>query len=331
MRAAGLAPAIPRFELLEALKSFCRERGFDLDWFPGITAADTGRFVKLERPWYFETYEKLMRDPGFTRGYFLDVAPETDDRPFPSRFLRWLRAADYLRSTGGMIHRFLASGELVATAGLLIAVFASLLLMAGAAWRLPAAPSTPPAPRPLRARQLLFFASVGCGYLFAEIAFLDALSVLFAAPSLAIVVTLGGMLAFSGIGGLATARLGARWLPIAAAGSAAVLLAAAFALPALFELLLPLALPLRIIIALGLLALPGMILGVPFPLALREPGGPGDRALAWAANGSASVIAAAAAPLLAAGSGIRLLLVLSAAVYAAALALKIPRRVRAQA
>lgn len=307
--------------ILESLKSFCRERGFDLDWFPGIAPADTGRFVKLDRPWYFEAYEELMRNHGFIRSYFLDVVPETDDRPFPSRFLRWLRVTDYMRSTGGMTYRFLASGELVATAGLLIAVFAGLLLIAGAALRLPAAPAPPPARRPSRTRRILFFASVGCGYLLAEIAFLDALNVLFANPCLAIVVTLGGMLAFSGLGGLATARLRMRWLPISAAAAAAVLLAAAFALPPLFGLFLPLVLPLRIVVTLALLAVPAMILGVPFPVALREPGGPGDRALAWAANGSASVIASAAAPLLAAGSGIRLLLVVSAAAYAAALAL----------
>jgi hypothetical protein len=315
-----------RGELLEILKSFCQERGFDLDWYPGIAPADTGRFIKLERPWYFEAYEELMRNPGFIKGYFLDVAPETDDRPFPSRFLRWLRVSDYMRSTGGMTYRFLASGELVAVAGLLIAVFAGLLLMGGAALRLPVTLSPPPARRYSRTLRMLFFASVGCGYLFAEIAFLDALGVLFASPSLAIVVTLGGMLAFSGIGGLCTARLGTRFLPAAVAAAAASLLATAFALSPLLGLLLPFDLPLRIVVTLALLAVPATILGVPFPLALREPGGPGDRALAWAANGAASVIASAAAPLLAAGSGVRLLFVASAAVYAAALALTIPPR-----
>jgi hypothetical protein len=223
-----------------------------------------------------------------------------------------------------MTNRFLASGELVAVASIVIAAFAGLLLIAGAAVRLPAAP--PRGPARSRARLMFLFASVGCGYLFTEIAALDALSVLFAGTSLAIVVTLGGMLAFSGLGGLVTSRLKARSLPGAAAAAAASLLAAALALPPLFSLLLPLALPVRVLTALAFIAVPGMILGAPFPIALREPGGPGDRALAWAANGSASVLASAAAPLLAAGLGIRLLLVISAASYAAALGLAFPRR-----
>ena len=316
---------------LQALKGFCQERGFDLDWFPGIGPVDIGKFVKLDRPWYYDAYAELMRGSRFIKSYFLDTAPETDDRPFPSRFLRWLRVADYVRSSGGSTNRFLASGELVAAAGLAIAIIAGLLLIGGAALGLRAEPSTPSACRPSRARGMLFFACVGCGYLLAEIGFLDALNALFASPSLAIVTALGGMLVFSGLGGLATTRLGTRRLPIAAAASSAALLAAAFALPLLRGPVLAFPLSARILIALALIAVPGIVLGVPFPLALREQGGTGDRALAWAANGSASVIASAAAPLLAAAAGIRSLLVVSAAVYAAAIALAILPRAQARA
>ena len=81
------------------------------------------------------------------------------------------------------------------------------------------------------------------------------------------------------------------------------------------------ALPLagRAAAALALVAVPGILLGGPFPLGLRRLArGPEAVAWAWAANGVAAVVATSLAALIAMQTGARVLLVAGAVCYAVA-------------
>ncbi|MEE8432207.1 MAG: hypothetical protein V3S16_13250, partial [Candidatus Desulfatibia sp.] len=64
----------------------------------------------------------------------------------------------------------------------------------------------------------------------------------------------------------------------------------------------------------------GFVMGIPYPLGLRVLGSTSDETIPWgmAANGFASVIGAAAAPLLALSLGFGNVLILAAALYIAA-------------
>ena len=84
---------------------------------------------------------------------------------------------------------------------------------------------------------------------------------------------------------------------------------------------MPLFLPLRVAAALGLAAVPGFLIGIPFPAVMRLLAtGDEERASAWAVNGCASVAATVSSALIAPAAGIRALLLLSAAAYAVAAA-----------
>ncbi|MGA2380260.1 MAG: hypothetical protein ABSG85_13240, partial [Spirochaetia bacterium] len=165
-------------------------------------------------------------------------------------------------------------------------------------------------------RIVLVFAASGLGYLLTEIAFLNAFALLFSNPFVTMSIVLGGLLIFSGIGGLISERLPRHFLSPTLVLIPAVLVLLLWALPRGLLLLLPLALPERTATSIGFLLIPSVLLGIPFPLAMRfEATTDRERAYAWAANGCASVIASPAAALLAMSLGLRSLLVTAATSY----------------
>ncbi|OHD74801.1 MAG: hypothetical protein A2177_16765, partial [Spirochaetes bacterium RBG_13_68_11] len=234
---------------LVELRVFADGLGFDLDWFPGMLRENADRFGRFERPLFYEAYRSVLDDPSWPAAQPLDVLPQSDDRPFPNRFVRWTRLHEFLSLAGGRSALLLAP-ELIAAAGLAIAVLLGVALVAfaaaGSRWpvRRRAAGAVGAANRGGAAAgtalpSLLLFGLLGAGFLLAEIGIVDAFTVLFASPPVALSLVLGGMLAAAALGGLCSRSLGRRALPAALAASAASLAAfAALLLPGL-RLLLP--------------------------------------------------------------------------------------------
>jgi len=305
---------------LAGLQAFAGGLGFDLDWFPGIRREDADRFGRFGRPLFYEAYRSVVDDPSWPGTQPLDVVPQSDDRPWPNRFVRWSRLGDFLALAGGRSALMLAP-ELLAGAGLAIAVVLGAALVAAVAVAGPRRRSEAgPAPGRPAVPSLILFALLGAGFLLAEIGVVDAFTVLFASPPVALSLVLGGMLAAAAFGGLCSRPFGRRALPVSLAAAAASIAAlGALLLPGL-RLLLPLPGAARAAAGLALIAAPSFALGMTFPLAMRDLGGSaGGRAWAWAVNGSASVVASVAAALVAAARGISALLWAAAAAYALAL------------
>ena len=140
----------------------------------------------------------------------------------------------------------------------------------------------------------VYFIAIGLGFMFAEAAFMQQLTLLLGAPTHSLIVVLTGLIFFAGLGSLASDRLALtnRTLPPAAAALILILLSG---------LLLPIAhrvagenLPSRIAIALTLVALPGFAMGACFPVGLRWLRAMNRDAILpwmWALNGGASVVA----------------------------------------
>jgi hypothetical protein len=297
--------------LLDALTHFARIMSFDLDWFPGITARETNRFNRLPGSFFFKEYAELVRNSGYAATYPLDIAPQSDERPFPNRFIRLLRIGEFLRSVGGRTSTLLLSGEIVVVAVLLEAIILSVALLVPSALSLHAGKAGGPA-----GRIVLVFAASGLGFLLTEIAFLNAFALLFSNPFVTLSIVLTGLLIFSGIGGLISEQLSRHFLAPTLVLIVAVLVLLLWALPRCLFLLLPLALPERTAASIGLLLIPSLLLGIPFPLAMRfEATTDRERANAWAANGCASVIASPAAALLGMSLGLHSLLVTAAISY----------------
>ena len=300
-----------RGPLIDALTQFANTMSFDLDWFPGITVEETNRFNKLSGSLFFKEYVELVKNTGYAATYCLDVAPQSDERPFPNRFIRLSRIGDFLHSVGGRTSILLLSGEIVVVAVLFEAIILSAVLLLPSSLLLRGGKAGRPA-----GRVILVFGASGLGYLLTEIAFLNAFGLLFSNPFVTLSIVLGGLLIFSGIGGLISERLPRHLLAPTLVMISAILVLLLWAVPRALLLLLPLALPERTALSIGFLLIPSVLLGIPFPMAMRfEAKTDRERACAWAANGCASVIASPAAALLAMSLGLRSLLVTAAISY----------------
>jgi len=307
---------------IAGLREFCRRLNFDLVFYEGIEAREANQFNSFAEAYHFREIQKLYqalreeRGQEYVRSYYLDIAPARDDRPFHSRFTRWLKLGALFRSTGGRLYTLFMSGETVVLVVLGIAVSLGVLLLF-----LPRLlPGDPAGIRPAAATG--YFLAAGAGFMLVEMAFLQGYTFVFGNPVIAFTVVLAELLVLSGIGG----ALSARWNSTVLRALLAVLVVFVVALFALYgwleELLLQASAPWQALGSFLLLAPVGLMLGVPFPVGLRLllPSSR-LRAFGWAANGIASVVASILAIPLAMTWGISRLLLLAAACYALMLVL----------
>lgn len=236
------------------------------------------------------------------RDYPFDLRPVTDDSPFFFHFFRPGRVREVYRSLGGRWEVFLEGGYLVYGALLLAVFWGTLLVLLPASIRR----------RPGRGKAGYFFL-IGIAFMFVEMSLLQRAVLLFGDPTTGLSILLGGLLLLAGAGSLCSVRL------VALLGGRVTLLFGALIvlIPCLaFAGLSPPALA---------LAFPVLLLvGTPFPLAMVRLD-PEEVPMAWAANGTASVIGAVLAVALALEIGYSGVMAAAAGCYLAA-AISFPRR-----
>ena len=313
---------------IAALKAFCRARSFDVDYYPGIRPDEANRYNVLEASWLHDGAVALLgpaRDE-FVDRYKFDLSPPTDDRPFFFHYFKWrtLRELLALKERGGLPLLEWGYPVLIATLVQAIAAGALLILLP----LLIARRSAPPGVNDVsRARVGGYFAALGSGFMFIEIAFMQKFMLFLGHPLLAVAVVLFAFLTFAGLGSryagrrrpvTAPARTATR--PVAAIGLLAFVYIVV--LPQIFRQLVPLPDAARIALSTALIAPLAFAMGMPFPrglagLALRAP------ALipwAWGINACASVVAAVLATVLAVHFGFDAVVALAVAMYALAAA-----------
>ncbi|HVT44607.1 MAG TPA: SAM-dependent methyltransferase [Thermoanaerobaculia bacterium] len=316
-----------------ALRRFAETRSFDVDYAPGLQRSETNRYNILDESYLYDSASALLaggaaREELYDR-YKFYVRPATDERPYFSHFFKWrvLPELVQLRGRGGM--PLIEWGYLILIAALLQALIASValiilpLVLIGRRSREPAR-----ATRTLtsRSRLILYFGSIGLAFLFVEIAFIERLTLFLGHPLFAITVVLASFLFFAGMGSGVSSRLPGTVRPGVGVTGALPLLVAIIAL---IELLLMrilvdhgLALPsiTKIVASVALVAPLALVMGMPFPLGLRDLSRHDPAAIpwAWAINGTASVLSSICATLLAIHFGFSTVIVAAAVLYAVA-------------
>ena len=296
-----------------------RSLNFDVVFLPGAGAELANRFSVFDAPYHYEEHRLLAeayragREEAFFRGYLIDVAPPSDLRPFPDRFLKWSRAGELHRTLGGRSHIFFFSGEIIVAV-----VFVEALLVSLALLLIPPLLIESRAHRP-RAAGLLFFLSIGAGFMFAELFLVYAGTFFLEDPILSLTLVVAGVLVASGAGGLASQRLGASALRPSALAAVLCVVLAAFGLWAAGQTLLTLPWAGRCGLMLAAAMAPAVLMGILFPLGMRSMALlPADKAYVWAANGCASVLAAIAGAQLAISIGIHAIAAAAILFYLAA-------------
>ena len=304
----------------QELVKFAEDRNFDWVYRFDMRPEWSNRFYVFDAPYHSLAVERLSeayrkgRESAFFDAYLMDIVPQTDNRPFPSRFLIWQRLKEMYRATGSRMYTLLLSGEIVVAVIFLEAGLLSLALLA-----LPFVALRQTGSRP-GAAEMLYFLSLGIGFMFVELYFIKQLVLLYGDPVVSFTVVLGGMLVFSGVGGFFSQRLTDRALVVSLVLLIALLALAGPATAWLTQAVLPFPVPMHFAIGLAWLAVPGVLTGLPFPLAMRHLlTTPSARAYAWTANGCASVLASIAAAQLALSQGIAAIVICAAAAYGVAL------------
>jgi len=293
-----------------------KKLNFDVVFIHDITRNTANKFNIFDEPYHFLEINRLAqaytsgKEKEFFQTHFLDVKPQTDNRPFPSRFLKWSGLKKLYKSTGSRLYSLLLSGEMVIAVvfveALLIALFilAAPLLVISKGKRKPSI------------LHILYFLSVGAGFMFVELFFIKEYTLLFGDPIISFTVVLAGVLVFSGAGGFCSRRLKRSGLQIGLIALIAVLIFIFFGIDPLIHKILTFSIIFRYIFALLLLIPSGFLMGLPFPLGMRNlVKNPSERAYGWSANGCASVLTSIVSAQIALSHGIRTIIACAILAY----------------
>jgi hypothetical protein len=241
-----------------------------------------------------------------------DISPPTDDRPF---FFQMADLDTFLQGEG-FYDSFVTRPVLVLG---MLAV--AVLFLAFAFIVLPLLFTTKRSAHKGMIPFYAYFTAIGLGFLLIEISQLQRLSIFLGNPTYSLAVVLFSVLLFSGIGSMATERFVKASRPSSFLVPLLVLLGVVvlfgFITPGIFEANEGATTPVRIAIAVGLLAPLSLGLGMPFVIGMRAAasrGGDTPTAFLWGINGAASVCASVFGVVIAVFFGI------SAAFWAGAIA-----------
>lgn len=303
-----------------ALKKFCKERSFDIDYYPGVTEAETNLYNILPESYYYRAAQSLLSPEraDYMDNYKFDIRPATDDQPYFNKFFKWSALPEIasLYRQGGI--SLLESGYIILVAGALQALLASALFIGLPLlfWKDKPGLKSPTNPS---WRLLAFFFCLGLAFLFIEIASIQKFILFLHHPVYSVAVVLSTFLISAGIGSYASIffvqkRYG-HYFPIA--GIAVIALLYIILLKDLTAVLLHLPAWVNIVISILLTAPLGFFMGMPFPLGLNRTNqlAPALIPWAWGINGFASVISALLATLIAIHWGFNILILAAVGLY----------------
>ncbi|UCD56133.1 MAG: hypothetical protein JSV16_09825, partial [Candidatus Hydrogenedentota bacterium] len=174
-------------------------------------------------------------------------------------------------------------------------------------------------------RFLVYFAGLGLGFIFIEVAAMQKLTLFLGHPLYSITVTLFSVLVFTSLGSL----LSARWFHppdrrvwLVPSGLAILLISFIFISPQLVASCIRFPLPVRIALAVCVLAPISLLLGVPFAYGIRllNRWNPSIIPWAWAVNGCCTVIGAILTAILSMNFGFNAVLISAIVIYLVAFA-----------
>lgn len=302
---------------IDRARTWARARQFDVDWYPGVGEPNI-MFHELDDPTPYRAAraaaESESAAAAFADAYGFRVAPVTDATPYPRHFLRLGGIRRIWRSGAGTALPVAELGMIAALAALAQSVVLSIvLLVIPVAW-----PRRTGTGR--KGSLLIYFSTIGVGYMAVEIATIRQLTLLLGRPAYAITAVLVTFLLSSGFGSVWSEAVDPSRARRLTGGLAVILAMYALLLLPIVHAILPASLPVRAVVGLIAITPPAFLMGSPFPVGLRRYAGddPARRAWAWAGNGFASVVASPLAALIAVELGSVVLFLVGSLVYAAA-------------
>lgn len=294
---------------LERLASIAEDLSLDPVYRPGLRKEETNRHNIFAEPIYYNMAGKILAG----EETLFNTSPPSIDSPFFDNYIRFSKLRETARALDGRWLPIFTGGGMDVVILLLAGIFSLIMLVlplavmgreGGAA----------------RSAHLLYFLMLGAAFMLAEVAFIQKGILYLGGAVNAAALVIPVLLGSSALGGLFSQRSKPGFYFPAAAAGLVCLAAACFKYwgyattgSALGDG----------VIFLLVISVCGFSMGIPYPLALRAIGEGSNSSLPWcmAANGFASVVGAASAPLLALGIGFSGALLAAALLYLLAAAL----------
>jgi len=299
-----------------AARVFTEARSFDISYFPGIDVVAARRDIYNDLPAVSfaqgavtsgdgphdaiaDEALAVLRGQGSVSVDAFDLSPITYDRPSFYAVLRLGEMGTILRRLELLPQAEIGPLVNIAVLGqaMVIALLVLVVPLLGG-WRvrtgaLPGAGVRRGAGWGSTARAVVYFATLGLGFLFIEIYLIERASFYLNDRISGFALVLTGMLVFSGLGSMLTGRVAA--LPLRASLACTVVIVVWSAGVLLFLqdfMLATLGLPwlARAAVVVALVAPVSLALGLPFPLGLGQTGSGGFLPWAWGLNGAFSVV-----------------------------------------
>ncbi|HBY57830.1 MAG TPA: hypothetical protein DEG96_08250 [Candidatus Atribacteria bacterium] len=310
---------------IKKIKDFCNKRSFDTVYFPGIKAEDANINHILEESYYYQEITQLVDSfkegnlKNFYDSYFFNVSAVTDNQPYFFYTLKWKNIPKIVKSTANW-QPLIEWGNLIIFATFLQGIIFSIIFIF-----LPLfLKKFPTIKRGIKVPFLLYFTSLGLGYMLLEISFIQKFILYLTHPSYSTSIIIFSFLFFSGLGSFYSKKIERNYigsLKIIIFVLCGLLIAYQFILPYVFNNTLKYSLLVRIFITVGLIFPLGFLMGMPFPLGIRlvsliEQGkGKGLIPWLWATNSFCSIIASVSAVIIALFFGFKLVAILAALIY----------------
>ncbi len=275
-------------------------------------------YTPLTRPDNIFTKMIEAPDPSDVwRTFETNVEPTRDNNPF---FFNSIRLSNLGRALGGVdewqktnLGTFVLFALFALTSVLVVLFIIGPLLLARGRALVSGSKGT--------LSYLIYFACLGAGFIIVEIAMVQKFILFLGHPVYALAVVLFSLLTFSAAGSYLSGRFDEERLVGALTKLLLVLVALVIVyilvLPPIFYNLVQLARPIRIVIAVVLMAPLAMVMGMPMPTGIRilARNAPEIIPWAWGVNGATSVMGSVAALVIAILTGFNQALIIGAALY----------------
>ncbi|MBI5666073.1 MAG: hypothetical protein HZC49_13445 [Nitrospirae bacterium] len=302
---------------IEIIKMFCRERRFDLVYYPGIKEEESNVYIKMPVDEYFRGFNNILDinlNKSFIDNYLFDIKPVRDDNPFFHYYLKLNNIGPIYNKMGRNWLFFLEEGYILPIVLVIILALCVILIIFPVIFNAILRRQFNPQPM---FPTFIYFSMLGLGFMFVEVSLIQKSFLVLENPSYSVAVILTSILISSGLGSMISSRYGERGAYYSPLILSALVLLYSMIYPSLLDILSMRLLKARMMmLAVSIMPL-GFFMGIPFPAGIKILGRKGEGLIpwAWAVNACMSVLAPVLTIMLALVAGFTFVLWLGAGAY----------------
>ncbi len=302
---------------ISRVKTFCEQYNFDPILLPGLSEQERVQFNVMEDTVFFSDLESMFSSQRdiIIHDYDFNIQPTTDNQPYFFQFLRWKKLPDLIKTTGEKSTTFLELGYLITVVTFIQVIILALLFIILPLFKLGLKGGN-------KSWVVIYFMALGFGYMFLEIVFIKYFVLYLGHPIYSVATVISVMLISSGVGSYFSSRykIYQKALLKITGLITAIILLYAFFIGVFLSNTVGLSMIIKIMLTVGIIALPSFFMGMPFPIGLKivDSFKKSNVPWAWGINGCISVISTSLAAIIAIEMGFMAVMLFAAMAYAIA-------------